>query len=143
MKLVVLNGPNLNLLGSRDPAIYGRQTLADIEADCAAHCAQHGFDLEFLQTNCEGVLVNQIQASRGAAGLIINPGAYGHSSLAVHDALEVLTIPIIEVHLSNIHAREEFRDRSYVSRRATGVIVGLGAAGYGLAITALAQRLAV
>ena len=141
MKLVILNGPNLNLLGSRDPAVYGSQTLADVEADCAAACAQHGFDLDFFQSNSEGALVDHIQASRDAAGLIINPGAYSHTSIAIHDALEVLTCPIIEVHLSNIHAREEFRHKSYVSRLATGVIVGLGAAGYGLAIQALAQRL--
>lgn len=141
MKLVILNGPNLNLLGSRDPAVYGSQTLADVEADCAAACAQHGFELDFFQSNSEGTLVDHIQASRDAAGVIINPGAYSHTSIAIHDALEVLTCPIIEVHLSNIHAREEFRHKSYVSRLATGVIVGLGAAGYGLAIQALAQRL--
>ncbi len=142
MKLVILNGPNLNLLGSRDPAVYGSQTLADVEADCAAACAQHGFDLDFFQSNSEGTLVDKIQVSRDAAGLIINPGAYSHTSIAIHDALEVLGCPIIEVHLSNIHAREEFRHKSYVSRLATGVIVGLGAAGYGLAIQAMAQRLA-
>ena len=142
MKLVILNGPNLNLLGSRDPAVYGSQTLTDVEADCAAACAQHGFDLDFFQSNSEGTLVDKIQASRDAAGLIINPGAYSHTSIAIHDALEVLGCPIIEVHLSNIHAREEFRHKSYVSRLATGVIVGLGAAGYGLAIQAMAQRLA-
>ena len=138
--LTILNGPNLNLLGTREPEIYGSTTLADIERDCARTAAAHGFTLDFKQTNHEGELVDQVQAARTSAALIINAGAYTHTSVALHDALKSLTIPIIEVHLSNIFAREPFRHHSYVSPLATGVICGLGARGYLLAIEALAAR---
>ena len=141
MKIAVLNGPNLNMLGHRDPDTYGQETIQDIEALCAARCSAHGFSLDFFQSNYEGALVEKIQASRDAAALIINAGGYSHSSIALHDALEILTVPIIEVHISNIHAREGFRRHSYVSLQATGLIVGLGAKGYGLAIDAAAGLL--
>lgn len=135
----VLNGPNLNLLGEREPDTYGGETLADIEKRCAKAAKQAGLKLEFRQTNHEGELVAWIQDARaGVAGLAINAGAYTHTSVAVHDALRLLTIPIVEVHLSNIFAREEFRHHSYVSAAATGVICGFGGDSYLLALQALA-----
>lgn len=134
----VLNGPNLNLLGEREPDTYGGETLSDIEKRCAKAAKQAGLALEFRQTNHEGELVAWIQESReSAAGLAINAGAYTHTSVAVHDALRLLTIPIVEVHLSNIFAREEFRHHSYVSAAATGVICGFGGDSYILALQAL------
>ncbi|MCC6414699.1 MAG: type II 3-dehydroquinate dehydratase [Opitutaceae bacterium] len=135
--LTILNGPNLNLLGEREPDIYGRFTLADIESACAEAARAHGFSIAFKQTNHEGELVEHIQQSRESAGLILNAGAYTHTSVAMHDALKSLSIPIIEVHLSNIFAREPFRHHSYVSPLARGVICGLGPKGYTLAIEAL------
>lgn len=142
-RILVLNGPNLNLLGSREPATYGSATLADIEALCRAEAAQHDFDLDFRQSNHEGELVTWIQEAReGADGLVINPAAYSHTSVAIHDALRMLDAPIIEVHLSNIHTREAFRHHSFVSSVATGVICGLGPLGYRVAIIALAEKLA-
>ena len=137
--ITILNGPNLNLLGEREPEIYGSVTLANIEASCRAVATSHGLLVDFKQTNHEGALVEQIQAARGSAGLILNAGAYTHTSVAMHDALKSLTIPIIEVHLSNIFAREPFRHHSYVSPLAKGVICGLGPKGYELAIEALAE----
>jgi len=135
----VLNGPNLNLLGEREPDTYGGETLADIEKRCAKAAKKAGLKLEFRQTNHEGELVAWIQDARaGVAGLAINAGAYTHTSVAVHDALRLLTIPIVEVHLSNIFAREEFRHHSYVSAAATGVICGFGGDSYLLALQALA-----
>ena len=142
MKIAVLNGPNLNLLGERDPAVYGTTTLADLQALCLERCQAHGFDLDFFQSNHEGALVDKVQDSRSAAALILNAGAYTHTSIALHDALEVVTAPIFEVHLSNIHAREPFRAQSYISKQATGLIVGLGPKGYGLAIDAAADLVA-
>jgi 3-dehydroquinate dehydratase-2 len=140
--IVVLNGPNLNLLGEREPALYGRDTLADVEAACRAEAAALGLGLEFRQTNHEGELVGWIQdARRTAAGLVLNAGAYTHTSIAVLDALSVLRIPIIEVHLSNIFRREGFRHHSYVSLAATAVVCGLGLDGYRLALRALHARL--
>lgn len=137
----VLNGPNLNLLGQREPGIYGGDTLEDIERNCRAAAEAHGFGLEFRQTNHEGELVGWIQESRlAAAGLAINAGAYTHTSVAMHDALRLLDIPIVEVHLSNIFAREKFRHRSFVSPLAVGIISGFGGHGYVLAIDALAVR---
>ncbi|WP_425984340.1 type II 3-dehydroquinate dehydratase [Brevundimonas sp. TWP1-2-1b1] len=131
----VLNGPNLNLLGVREPDIYGRDTLADIEQRCIK--AAGDVQIVFRQTNHEGVLVDWIQEAReGADALIINPAAYGHTSVALHDALKTLSIPVIELHLSNPAAREAFRHHSYVSSAATGVIAGFGAAGYELAVQA-------
>jgi 3-dehydroquinate dehydratase-2 len=142
--IYVLNGPNLNLLGVREPDIYGRETLADIEQRCveAAARIENGAMLVFRQTNHEGVLVDWIQEAREAASaLIINPAAYGHTSVALHDALKTLSIPVIELHLSNPAAREAFRHHSYVSSAATGVIAGFGAAGYELAIQAALTKI--
>ena len=142
MRIAVLNGPNLNVLGQRDPKLYGAQTLDEVEALCRSRCQDKGFELDFFQSNFEGALVEKIQQCRDAAALIINPGAYTHTSIAIHDALELLTCPIIEVHISNIHAREAFRATSYVSKQATGLIVGLGVNGYALAIEAAAELIA-
>ena len=141
--IFVLNGPNLNLLGSREPEIYGNETLADIEARCRKTAQGHGLNVDFRQTNVEGELVNWIQEAKGkAAGIIINAGAYTHTSVALHDALKAVGLPAIEVHLSNIFAREEFRRHSFLSPTAAGVICGLGAKGYDFAIEALAGILA-
>jgi 3-dehydroquinate dehydratase-2 len=141
--LHIINGPNLNLLGTREPDVYGTTTLADIESMCAERADTHGLTTLCLQSNDEGEMVNFIQAARNeASGLIINAGAYSHTSVAVLDALQAVEVPIIEVHLSNIFAREEFRHHSYVSGVAAGVICGLGAQGYEMAIDALAARLA-
>ncbi|ADP72603.1 3-dehydroquinate dehydratase, type II [Rhodomicrobium vannielii ATCC 17100] len=140
--IFILNGPNLNLLGEREPEIYGGNTLATIEDALRNRAATLGVSIDFRQTNHEGVLVDQIQEARHAAsGLILNAGAYTHTSVAIHDALRALSLPIIEVHLSNIYKREAFRHRSYVSPAATGVICGLGAQGYGLALDAVAEIL--
>ncbi|MDH3737568.1 MAG: type II 3-dehydroquinate dehydratase [Alphaproteobacteria bacterium] len=138
----VLNGPNLNLLGEREPDTYGGETLAAIEKRCASAAKQAGLKLEFRQTNHEGELVAWIQEARDkAAGLALNAGAYTHTSVAVHDALRLLAIPIVEVHLSNIFAREEFRHHSYVSPAATGLICGFGGDSYVLALQALAGKI--
>lgn len=138
----VLNGPNLNLLGTRQPEIYGRDTLADLDARCRATAARLGLGLAFHQTNHEGVLVDLIQAARGVAqGIVINPAAYTHTSVAVLDALHAFEGPVIEVHLSNIHKRESFRHHSYVSARAEGVIAGCGVQGYDFALMRLAGLL--
>lgn len=140
----VLNGPNLNLLGVREPDIYGRDTLADIEQRCIATAAgiEGGATIVFRQTNHEGVLVDWIQEARESAhALILNPAAYGHTSVALHDALKTLSIPVIELHLSNPAAREAFRHHSYVSSAATGVIAGFGAAGYELAVQAALTKI--
>ncbi|HAT08786.1 MAG TPA: type II 3-dehydroquinate dehydratase [Rhodobiaceae bacterium] len=141
--LHIINGPNLNLLGTREPEVYGTTTLADIEAMCITRAQTHGMETLCLQSNDEGEMVNFIQTARSvASGLIINAGAYSHTSVAILDALQAVEVPIIEVHLSNIFAREEFRHHSYVSGVAAGVICGLGAQGYEMAIDALAARLA-
>lgn len=139
----ILNGPNLNLLGTREPGIYGSLTLADIEANCREKAAVLGFSaVEFRQSNHEGVLVDWIQeAGRRGAGVVMNPGAYTHTSIALHDAIKGASVPLIEVHISNVHARESFRHRSFVSPVAAGVIVGLGPLGYTLALEALAGLL--
>jgi 3-dehydroquinate dehydratase-2 len=140
--ILVLNGPNLNLLGVREPATYGAATLADIEALCRTETQAHGLELVFRQSNHEGELVTWIQEARGtAAGLVINPAAYSHTSVAIQDALRMLEVPIVEVHLSNIHTREAFRHHSFVSAVATGVICGFGPMGYRLAIIAIAEKL--
>ena len=141
--VLILNGPNLNLLGQREPAIYGRETLADVEARARALGIELGLDLTFKQSNAEHQLIDWIHAAREAtAGLIINPGAYTHTSIAIHDALKALECPIVEVHISNIHKREDFRHHSYVSRVADGVIAGLGTHGYLLALRHIAHLLA-
>ncbi|MEL7470920.1 MAG: type II 3-dehydroquinate dehydratase [Pseudomonadota bacterium] len=134
----VLNGPNLNLLGQREPEIYGSDTLEDIAQRLADRAAPTGCEILLRQTNYEGELVEFIQSARtDAVGVIINPAAYTHTSVAVHDALRTLTVPIIELHLSNPHAREAFRHHSYVSPVATGIIAGFGANGYELALDAM------
>lgn len=141
-RVLVLNGPNLNMLGVREPATYGSQTLADIEKLCKAEGKKLGLTVTCRQSNHEGELVEWIQQALGTAdAIVINPAAYSHTSLAIHDALRAVGLPVVEVHLSNIHAREPFRHHSYVSPVATAVICGLGATGYKLALAALAERL--
>lgn len=138
MKILILNGPNLNLLGTREPEIYGRETLADVEASCRALglCA-----LEFRQSNHEGALVDWVQEARDAFdAIVINPGAYSHSSIAILDALTMFDGRVVEVHISNIHKREAFRHHSYISARADAVIAGLGVEGYRAALRWLADR---
>lgn len=134
----VLNGPNLNMLGQREPGIYGGKTLADIEAQCRHSAERLGFTLDFRQTNHEGVLVDWLhEAGSAAIGVAINPGAYGHTSIALHDAIKAISIPVVELHLSNIHAREEFRHRSMIAPVAKGMICGFGPTSYLLALEAL------
>ena len=141
-RVLVINGPNLNMLGIREPKTYGTQTLADIEAMCKAEGKTLGLTVECKQTNREGEICEWIQEAYGKMdGIVLNPGGYSHTSIAIPDALRAVAIPTIEVHLSNIHAREEFRHHSYVSAVAVGVICGLGATGYRLALEALAERL--
>jgi 3-dehydroquinate dehydratase-2 len=140
--IAVLNGPNLNLLGTRQPEIYGSATLDDVEQLCAEMAEQLGLAIDFRQTNIEGELITWVQECRGrAAGIVINPAGYSHTSIALMDALKAVDLPVVEVHISNIHQREEFRHLSYVSKAATGVIAGLGIGGYGLALRALAGLL--
>jgi len=139
----VLNGPNLNLLGTREPEIYGHTTLADIEKMASTRGAELGLGVKFLQSNHEGELVSWVQEARSAAaGLIVNAGAYTHTSVALLDALTAVEIPIVEVHLSNIFKRESFRHHSYISPVARGLICGFGATGYVLALDALHAELA-
>ena len=138
----ILNGPNLNLLGQRQPEIYGSITLADVERDCAALGQDLGIATRFFQSNHEGVIVDTIHEARlQAQGIIINPAAFSHTSVAVLDALNTFDGPVIEVHISNIHKREVFRHHSYVSQRAEGVIAGLGVEGYQLALRRMASLL--
>jgi 3-dehydroquinate dehydratase-2 len=141
-KLLLLNGPNLNLLGSREPAIYGATTLTDIETRLKELANQAGHELDCLQSNAEHDLVNRVQQAQqeGVAFIIINPAAFTHTSVALRDALAGVAIPFIELHLSNVHAREEFRRDSYFSDLAVGVITGLGAQGYELALQAAIAR---
>ena len=138
--VVVLNGPNLNLLGEREPEVYGSETLADVEALCAKAAAEVGLALDFRQTNHEGVLVDALHEVRSsAAGVVINAGALTHTSISLRDALAAVSVPVIEVHISNVHAREAFRHHSYLSAVADGVIVGCGTQGYALAIARIAE----
>lgn len=140
--VLLLNGPNLNLLGTRQPEVYGAQTLAMVEQACIAHGATRGLDVVCLQSNHEGVLIDAIHAARGThQGIILNAGAYTHTSVALMDALFSVELPAVEVHLSNIHAREEFRHKSYISRAVIGQICGFGTQGYLFAIDALAERI--
>jgi 3-dehydroquinate dehydratase-2 len=140
--IYLLNGPNLNLLGTREPEVYGHDTLADVEARARSRASHHGYDLVFRQSNHEGEIVNWIHEAREkAAALIINPAAYTHTSVAILDALKMLSVPVIELHLSNPHKREAFRHHSFVSLTATAVIAGLGAKGYGIAVDAAADLL--
>lgn len=141
-KVLVLNGPNLNLLGTREPDVYGTETLDDIEANCRARAATLGLEIDFRQTNTEGELVDWVQQARGHFDvLIVNAGAYTHTSVALLDALKAVDLPVIEVHLSNIHQREEFRHHSYVSKVALGMICGFGSFGYDLSLEAAARIL--
>lgn len=141
-KILVLNGPNLNMLGTREPEIYGRETLADIEANCVKRAGTLGLAVEFRQTNTEGELVDWVQQAKNDAKLlIVNAGAYTHTSVALLDALKACDIPVIEVHLSNIHQREDFRHHSYVSKAAVGMICGFGSYGYEMALEAAARIL--
>lgn len=136
--IFVLNGPNLNALGKREPGIYGGQTLADIEAMCKAEGKALDFEVDFRQSNHEGMLVDWLhEAGSVAAGVAINPAAYGHTSIALHDAIRAIGIPVVELHLSNIHAREEFRHKSMIAPAVKGVICGFGAQSYILALHAL------
>jgi 3-dehydroquinate dehydratase II len=141
----VLNGPNLNLLGTRRPEVYGSTTLADVEDLCRQEAGKLGLELEFLQSNHEGQLVDWIQeagarvAAGDCLGAVFNPGAYTHTSIALHDAIEGASLPVVEVHVSNVHAREEFRRHSFVSPVARGVVVGFGVYGYVLALRGLHQ----
>ena len=142
MRVLLLNGPNLNLLGLREPGLYGAQTLEAIETDLTRQAAALGVALECFQSNHEGALVDRIHAARGqVAGILINAGAYTHTSIALRDALLGVAIPYVELHLSNVHAREPFRHHSYLADRALGVICGFGAASYGLALQGLVARL--
>ena len=141
---LVLNGPNLNLLGTREPDVYGQQTLADVEVLCLGACTEHGLKLDFRQSNHEGVLIDAIheagraQAAGTLAGVVLNAGAYTHTSVALMDAIKGSGVTLIELHISNVHAREAFRHRSYISSVAKAVMAGFGIKGYALAIAGLA-----
>ena len=143
---LVLNGPNLNLLGQREPAQYGTTTLADVERLCIETGKRLGFEVSCLQSNHEGVLIDAIhEAGRGVKqgtilGVVMNPGAYTHTSIALHDAIKGAEVPLIEIHISNVHAREEFRHHSYVSPAAAGIVVGFGVDGYVLASEGLVRK---
>ena len=140
--IAVLNGPNMNMLGLRQPEMYGHDTIDDVEALCAESAEVLGLAIDFRQTNGEGELVSWVQECRGrAAGIVINPAGYTTTSIALMDALLAVELPVVEVHVTNIHRREEFRQHSFVSKAAVGVICGLGIRGYALALTALAEML--
>jgi 3-dehydroquinate dehydratase-2 len=146
---LILNGPNLNLLGTREPAVYGAQTLQDVEALCERACLANGFKLDFRQTNHEGTLVDwlheagKLHTAGKLAGVILNAGAYTHTSVALHDAIKGTGITLIELHISNVHAREAFRHHSYISPAAKAVMAGFGVNGYALAVAGLAGMQAV
>jgi 3-dehydroquinate dehydratase-2 len=135
-KILLLNGPNLNLLGTREPQIYGTETLSDIESCCVAQASASGATLSFFQTNHEGALIDRIHAARieGVDAIVINPAAFTHYSIALRDALLGVNIPFVEIHISNVHAREEWRNKSWLSDKAVGVICGLGTYGYKAAV---------
>ncbi len=143
--IYVLNGPNLNLLGTREPEIYGRATLGDVEKLCRATAQRFGLAVEFRQSNHEGAIVDAIQeaARQGAVGIVINPAAYTHTSVAIHDAIAAVGLPVIEIHISNVFARESFRQRSFVGPVAKASLCGFGIDGYALAITGLAAMVGV
>ncbi len=145
-QILILNGPNLNLLGSREPSVYGQTTLADLDRLCVDTARQLGHIADCRQSNHEGVLIDalheaaQAHAQKTLLGVVLNAGAYSHTSVALHDAIKASAMPVVEVHLSNVHAREAFRHHSYISPAAAGVIMGFGADGYMLAIEALVRR---
>jgi len=144
-KIMVLNGPNLNLLGTREPSIYGSATLADVERACGEAASGHGLDLDFRQSNHEGILIDWLHEAGAARpvdiiGIVLNAGAYTHTSVALHDAVKAIAVPVVEVHLSNVHAREPFRHHSFLSPACAGIVAGFGVAGYAMAIAGLAQR---
>ncbi len=143
-RILLLNGPNLNLLGTREPQVYGRETLADVEAMVQAIGAARGSGVDCFQSNHEGALIDRIHAARldGTGWIVINPGGLTHTSVALRDALAGVAIPFTEVHVSNVHRREPFRQHSYLSDIAAGVIVGFGVAGYAMAVNAALDRLA-
>jgi 3-dehydroquinate dehydratase-2 len=147
-KIVVLNGPNLNLLGLREPAVYGSTTLADVERLCVATGSRLGYEVECFQSNHEGALIDAVHAAgRGVKagevlGAVFNPGAYTHTSIALFDAIKGAELPLIEIHISNVHARESFRHHSYISPAAAGIVVGFGVDGYVLAIEGLVRKFA-
>lgn len=145
-KIMVLNGPNLNLLGSREPEQYGHETLADVEAMCAVEAQRYGHEVECRQSNHEGVLIDAIHEAGQRIkegemlGVVFNPGAYTHTSVALHDAIKGAEVPVIEVHISNVHTREAFRHHSYISPVAAGIVVGMGIQGYVLGIQGLIHK---
>lgn len=140
--VLVLNGPNLNLLGTRQPEVYGATTLADIEKACKDRARSLGMDIAFLQSNHEGVLIDAVHGARGTAdGIVLNAGAYTHSSVAIRDAIASVEVPVVEVHLSNIHAREAFRHHSHIAPVALGQITGFGMTGYLMALDAITAHL--
>lgn len=145
--IMVLNGPNLNLLGQREPQTYGHETLADVEALCVNAAKQHGHDIDFRQSNHEGVLIDSIQEAGRlikegkVLGVVFNPAAYTHTSIALQDAIKGAEVPVVEVHISNVHAREAFRHHSYISPCAAGIVVGFGVQGYVMAIHGLVEKL--
>lgn len=144
-KILILNGPNLNLLGTREPGQYGNETLADVEAKCTDFAKQLGYEVACIQSNHEGVLIDAIhdagkEHKEGElVGVVFNPGAYTHTSIALHDAIKAVDVPVVEVHISNVHARESFRHHSYISPVASGTIVGMGTRGYRLALQFIAE----
>ena len=144
-KVLILNGPNLNLLGTREPAVYGAETLSDVEALCRAEAARLGLEADCRQSNHEGQLIDWIHeagreiAAANMIGVVFNPGAFTHTSVALHDAIKGASATVVELHISNVHAREEFRHHSFISPAARGIIVGFGVQGYAIAIGALAR----